>query len=189
MPSTAAPRRCLLTAALAGMEPAPSCAGWICGFSSTHSTRARSGGFRYRPTTSRTFSTKAGSVESLKVLHPVRPQAKRPPDPAHGGLAHPDLPGHRARAPVGGIGRLLLQSDRDQALHGLVVNPSWRTGTWRIHQTLQPMLGKAPTPQGYRRPTYTQRLGYPKIGGLRLSTSKHHTVLLPPKDRARCAKA
>ncbi len=40
---------------------------WIWLFSSTHSTSAWSGGFRYRPTMSQTFSTKNGSVESLKL--------------------------------------------------------------------------------------------------------------------------
>src|SRR5207253_9037071 len=35
--------------------------------SSTHSTSAHSGGFRYNPTMSRTFSTKNGSVDNLKV--------------------------------------------------------------------------------------------------------------------------
>src|ERR1700737_8588 len=39
---------------------------WIWLFSSTHNTTALSGGFRYRPTMSRTFSTKNGSVDSLK---------------------------------------------------------------------------------------------------------------------------
>src|ERR1700689_4549449 len=38
-----------------------------CDFSSTHSTMACSGGFRYRPTMSRTFSTSHGSVDSLNV--------------------------------------------------------------------------------------------------------------------------
>src|SRR5215471_19220703 len=37
---------------------------WL--FSSTHNTMARSGGFRYRPTISRTFSTNCGSLENLK---------------------------------------------------------------------------------------------------------------------------
>ena len=40
---------------------------WICAFSSTHNTKARSGGFRYKPTISRTFSTNSGSRDSLKV--------------------------------------------------------------------------------------------------------------------------
>ena len=39
---------------------------WIWLFSSTHSTTAFSGGLWYSPTTSTTFSTKNGSVDSLK---------------------------------------------------------------------------------------------------------------------------
>ena len=37
---------------------------WL--FSSTQRTIARSGGFRYKPTMSRTFSTNCGSLENLK---------------------------------------------------------------------------------------------------------------------------
>ncbi len=40
---------------------------WIWDFSSTHNTIAFSGGFRYRPTTSRTLASSSGSVENLKV--------------------------------------------------------------------------------------------------------------------------
>src|SRR3954451_17300256 len=40
---------------------------WICDFSSTHSTKACSGGAMYSPTTSRTLVTKSGSIDSLKV--------------------------------------------------------------------------------------------------------------------------
>ena len=40
---------------------------WIWDFSSTHRTNARSGGFRYSPTTSLTFSMKKGSDDNLKV--------------------------------------------------------------------------------------------------------------------------
>lgn len=40
---------------------------WIWLFSSTHSTSAWSGGFRYSPVMSRTFSTKARSLDSLKL--------------------------------------------------------------------------------------------------------------------------
>ncbi len=36
-------------------------------FSSTHNTRARSGGARYRPTISRTVSMNSGSFDSLNV--------------------------------------------------------------------------------------------------------------------------
>jgi hypothetical protein len=37
-------------------------------FSSTQTTIARSGGYRYNPTTSRTLASRSGSVESLNVL-------------------------------------------------------------------------------------------------------------------------
>jgi hypothetical protein len=40
---------------------------WIWLFSSTQTTMARSGGCRYRPTTSRTLASSCGSVENLKV--------------------------------------------------------------------------------------------------------------------------
>ena len=40
---------------------------WTCVFSSTHSTRAASGGLTYSPTMSRTFSMNCGSGDSLKV--------------------------------------------------------------------------------------------------------------------------
>ena len=39
---------------------------WICDFSSTHSTTARSGGLRYSPTTSLTLSTNCGSFDSFQ---------------------------------------------------------------------------------------------------------------------------
>ncbi len=41
---------------------------WL--FSSTHSTSALSGGLRYRPTTSRSFSIKNGSVDNANVCGP-----------------------------------------------------------------------------------------------------------------------
>jgi hypothetical protein len=40
---------------------------WICGFSSTQTTTAFSGGCRYSPTTSRIFPSSCGSVENLNV--------------------------------------------------------------------------------------------------------------------------
>src|SRR5262249_42125787 len=42
---------------------------WIWLFSSTQSTKACSGGSRYRPTKSRSFSAKWGSLLTLKVRH------------------------------------------------------------------------------------------------------------------------
>ncbi len=50
---------------------------WTAVFSSTQITTARSGGFMYNATMSRTFSTKRGSSDSLKVssCHGLRPNA------------------------------------------------------------------------------------------------------------------
>ena len=48
---------------------------WIWDFSSIDNTIALSGGFRYRPTTSRTLASNSGSVENLNVStrHGCRP--------------------------------------------------------------------------------------------------------------------
>ncbi|SQE00910.1 hypothetical protein FMEAI12_7420002 [Parafrankia sp. Ea1.12] len=52
---------------------------WICGFSSTEKTAAFRGGSRYRPTTSRTFSIRNGSVDTLKssTSQGLRPKARQ----------------------------------------------------------------------------------------------------------------
>ena len=57
----------------------------------------------YRPTTSRTFSMKAGSDESLKVSAPMGPQTEGVPDPDDRTLGQPHGLGHAAGAPVGGM--------------------------------------------------------------------------------------
>src|SRR5947209_9838098 len=52
---------------------------WIWDFSSTESTTALSGGFRYKPTTSRTLASSSGSVENLNVSdrHGCRPHLRQ----------------------------------------------------------------------------------------------------------------
>src|SRR5216683_1464173 len=50
---------------------------WIWLFSSAHNTRARSGGFRYKPTMSRTFSINCGSVDWSRVSCAPRHQSPR----------------------------------------------------------------------------------------------------------------
>ena len=51
--------------AASGTPAAVRLSAWIWVFSSTQSTSARSGGSRYSPTTSRTFSTNSGSLDSF----------------------------------------------------------------------------------------------------------------------------
>ena len=52
---------------------------WIWGFSSTANTAAATGGFMYSPTRSRTFSTRSGSGETLKLScrHGLSPKARQ----------------------------------------------------------------------------------------------------------------
>ena len=69
------------------------------------STIARSGGLRYRPTTSRTFSTNSGSLRQLPRILPVRSQSERSPDPRHDRLGQTQMLGHRPRRPVCGSRR------------------------------------------------------------------------------------
>ena len=59
---------------------------------------------------SRTFSTKNGSLESLKVFFPVRLEAEGLPDAFDGAMGKPDLPSHQPGAPLGGRFGLLFQS-------------------------------------------------------------------------------
>ena len=77
--------------------------------SSMHSTTAFSGGFRYRPTTSTSFSSKPGIVRQLERLDAVRLDRARGPDPLHRRRRHVGPGGHRAAAPVRLARRRLLQ--------------------------------------------------------------------------------
>src|SRR5258706_16037233 len=79
---------------------------WICDFSSTHRTRAFSGGAMYRPTTSRTLSMNCGAVDSFQVwmMGGLRPKARQ-----MRGTADWDMPAdlaiervHQWLAPFGG---------------------------------------------------------------------------------------
>jgi hypothetical protein len=86
---------------------------WMLDFSSTHSTIAAPGGFRYCSTTSRTLSMNCGSVDSLKVSTRVGLEPERPPDPADRRLRHAGLAGLRSGRPVGRIlGRRLQRHDQ-----------------------------------------------------------------------------
>jgi hypothetical protein len=62
-----------------GKQGAVRSSAWICDFSSTHKTRAFSGGARYNPTTSRTLSMNWGSVDSFHVctMWGLRPNARQ----------------------------------------------------------------------------------------------------------------
>src|SRR6476469_5258210 len=110
----------------------------------------------------------------LEGLRPVRPQSKSTPDARHRGLAHAGAARHGACAPVRGVAGRLLERQGDQALDCLVADGPRRSGAWRIHQPVQPMLGKAPTPRRHRLSADAQRLGHAQISGTRLGARQDH---------------
>ena len=119
---------------------------WIWLFSSAHSTSARSGGLRYRPTISRTFSINCGSVDSLNVSVRCgcRPKAFQIRCTA---LArHARRRRHRANAPVRGIPRRGFQR-LDHHRLDLVIGDAPRCATARLVQQtprhLQPRTASA----------------------------------------------
>src|SRR6266446_5367899 len=125
---------------------------WIWDFSSTHSTTALSGGFRYSPTTSMSFFSNRRSFDSLKVSTRCGLQIPRCPDTLHGRRADSLRLGHRPARPVrlarwlrvqGGLhnGLDLLHRDRR-----LAAPPSANYA-----EVLQSLLTKAPPPRGHAR--------------------------------------
>ena len=64
----------------------------------------------------------------LEALDPVRLQGKRPPDAADHGLAQTTPAGHRASAPVRGIGRGALQGHSHYPLDLCITDLARRTG-------------------------------------------------------------
>ena len=101
---------------------------WIWVFSSTHSTTAASGGFRYSPTMSRTLSMNCGSGDSLNESVQMRLQPERTPDSAHRRLGHPRRVRHRTRRPMRRIRRCLLQRLHDHPLDVVVADRPRRPG-------------------------------------------------------------
>ena len=128
----------------------PECAGL---FSSQHSTNACSGGFRYKPTISSSFSINRGSRETLKVL---RLETVGTPHPGDGGRARPTA---SAIVQVGGIGRCALGGQ-------LIHDPPPACGqvqscSHRWHATAQPGLGRyCAAIMGYSNPPQPAKLSW-----------------------------
>ena len=86
-------------------------------------------GFRYRPTTSRSFSMNSGSVPEFEALHAVRLELEGIEVTRDGGLTDSGFGGKAARAPVCcAVRRFGVQSLRDQLCHSFVIDrarPPW----------------------------------------------------------------
>src|SRR6476646_6160380 len=115
---------------------------WTWLFSSTHSTIARSGGFRYKPTTSRTFSTNCGSLENLKFSTRCGCNPKACPNSHDGILRQTCLFGHQPSAPVRTVGRHRFQRLCNNVLNLLIGDLARRPDPRLIQQPIQPPLSK-----------------------------------------------
>ena len=101
----------------------------------------------------------------LPGLLQVRLEPERPPDPGDGGLAHPDLPGHRPGRPMGVVvGRWPLQGGHDHLLDLVVGDRAGPARPWLIRQALQPLAHEPTPPLGHRLRPDPQPGGHRDIG-------------------------
>src|SRR5712692_8085822 len=96
----------------------------------------------------------------FEALASVRPQAKGTPNASDACPAKPGALGQRARAPVGGVFGLGLQSQRDDPLDRAVTDLAWRTRPSLVDKPIQAALDEPPPPATYGLSGYTQPLGY-----------------------------
>ena len=132
---------------------------WIWLFSSTAKTTARSGGSRYKPTTSVTFSTNCGSVESLKFSLRQGWSPNSAPDPADARRRDPNLLGQRASRPVRRVFRHRLQRLHQHLFDLLVADRAWHTQPRIVTQPVEPRCDKTAPPLPDRRPRHPETLG------------------------------
>jgi hypothetical protein len=94
----------------------------------------------------------------------MRLQRKGPPDPAHRALAQAAALGHRARAPVRGVGRRTLQSQPHHPLNLRVADMP--RGAWPqlVEQAVQPPFQKTLAPFADGLMGQPQLLGDSRVG-------------------------
>ena len=133
---------------------------WIWVFSSTHSTTAASGGFRYSPATSRTLSTNCGSGDTLysSMRWGLSPNARHICDTAV--CDTPDRRfGHRPRRPVRRVRRGRLQSAHEHVLDHRVGDLARRARPRVVGQPVQAALREPLAPLRHRRGMTAQLRG------------------------------
>ena len=109
----------------------------------------------------------------LKCLQPVRLQAERSPDARDGGLRHADELTHRARRPLGGMGRWRLQGAGDDVHDAVVGHGPGHAGPRFIGQALQPFDAEplAPFPDTVARHALVPRHD---LVGVTRGAGQHH---------------
>src|SRR5262245_52468147 len=114
---------------------------------------ALSGGLRYSPTRSRTFSTNIGSALSLKGVHPMGLESKGAPNPQDRMLGNGCFLSHKTAAPVGSSPRRSLQRLREDFLDLLVVDASRSPAAGCIAERLDLLASITAAPLANRRQT------------------------------------
>jgi hypothetical protein len=120
----------------------------------------------------------------LPGLGQVWLEAKRPPDPADRGLAHPGRPRHLSGRPVRGIGGGLLQGRHDHLLDLLVGDRAGHPRPRLVDQPLQPAGGEPCSPLADRGRVHAQA-GAGRHVGQPLGAGQHD----PAAQRQRLAAA
>ena len=140
----------------------------ICLFSSTHSTTALSGGLRYNPTTSVSFSVNAGSVDNLKVLTRWSCTSCASQIRCTVDVADARRFGHRAATPVRRTRRRLLQRGIHDGLDGMLGDLRFPTPAGsHLATELTPSEEEPRSPAQYRRPADTECRRDARIGDAR----------------------
>ena len=124
--------------------------------SSMQSTIAFSGGFRYRPTTSTSFSSKRGSFESLNVSTRCGLTPRRP-DPLHRRRAHarapwPSTGNSNASPPPASRATSSARSPRPSPADRRLATPPRAHPRERLQPLLREPLAATPSPSSARHP-------------------------------------
>ena len=122
------------------------CRAWTWDFSSTHSTTAASGGFRYRPDDVVELVDEQRVGGELEVIDQVRLEAEVLPDLPDRGLRQPGPLGHLRPGPVRRVRRRRLQSRHDDVLDLVHADRAWPPGRGSSSQPIEAVLDEPAPP-------------------------------------------
>jgi hypothetical protein len=112
-------------------------------------------------------------LRELERLAAVRRQRKSAPYPRNRRLAHAQLPGQEAGAPMRSAPRHAFQGGCDHPFNLLVQDAARHARAGRIAQTFNALLGKASPPLAHRQVADAQAHCDSQIGCARLGARQH----------------
>jgi len=98
------------------------------------------------------FADEERIFREFECFTAMRLKNKRTPNPRYCSLTHPSMFRHGPRAPMRRIGWFVFQSPCDDPLDIFITDPSRRSGTWFIQQSVDSVNQKPSTPS----PTVTR---------------------------------